>query len=132
MSLKKRLMAAGVVALVAALAFWNRKSGINVVTEQEAPVFTREKETLYLWYTDEALTSYISSAAVTYNETHDVRIMPVLEKGPEYLEKINEASLHGKCRICIFWVMIPWRNPILPGLPARWRRRRVSRWRKPT
>ncbi len=96
MSLKKRLMAAGVVALVAALAFGIAKAGINVVTEQEAPVFTREKETLYLWYTDEALTSYISSAAVTYNETHDVRIMPVLEKGPEYLEKINEASLHGE------------------------------------
>lgn len=96
MSLKKRLMAAGVVALVAALAFGIAKAGIDVVTEREAPVFTREKETLYLWYTDEALTSFISSAAVTYNETHDVRIMPVLEKGPEYLEKINEASLHGE------------------------------------
>ncbi len=96
MSLKKRLMAAGGVALVAALAFGIAKAGINVVTEQEAPVFTREKETLYLWYTDEALTSYISSAAVTYSESHDVRIMPVLEKGPEYLEMINEASLHGE------------------------------------
>ena len=48
MSLKKRLMAAGGVALVAALAFGIAKAGINVVTEQEAPVFTREKETLYL------------------------------------------------------------------------------------
>ena len=121
MSLKKRLMAAGGVALVAALAFGIAKAGINVVTEQEAPVFTREKETLYLWYTDEALTSYISSAAVTYNETHDVRIW----------KRSTRHRFTGKCRICIFWVMIPWRNPILPGLPARWRRRRASRWRKP-
>ncbi len=96
MSLKKRLIAAGAVALVAVLAFGIAKAGMDVVTEQEEPVFTGGRETLYLWYTDEALTSYISSAAVTYNETHDVRIMPVLEKGPEYLEKINEASLHGE------------------------------------
>ncbi|MDE6202645.1 MAG: extracellular solute-binding protein, partial [Lachnospiraceae bacterium] len=47
------------------------------------------------WYTDEALTSYLGSAAVTYNETHDVRIVPVLESGLEYLEKINQVSLEG-------------------------------------
>ena len=44
MSLKKRLMAAGAVALVAALAFGIAKAGINIVTEREEPVFTREKE----------------------------------------------------------------------------------------
>ena len=89
MRLKKRLMAAGAVVLVMAPAIGTAKAGMSIVTEKEEPVFIRGKETLYLWYTDEALTSYISSAAETYNETHDVRIMPVLEKGPEYLDKIN-------------------------------------------
>lgn len=64
--------------------------------EEKFPAFTGEKDTLYLWYTDEALTSYLTSAAVTYNENHDVRIVPVLQSGPEYLEQINAASLSGE------------------------------------
>ena len=85
MSLKKRLAAVGVIAVAAALTFGIAKSGKQISEKQENTVFTNEKETLYLWYTDEALTSYLSGAAVAYNETHDVRIVPVLESGLEYL-----------------------------------------------
>ena len=96
MSLKKRLITVGVIAAAAALIFGIAKSG-KAITEkvEEESVFHKGngKETLYLWYTDEALTSYLSSAAVTYNETHDVRIVPVLESGLEYLENINQATL---------------------------------------
>lgn len=95
MSLKKRLAAAGIIAAVAALTFGIAKSGRQITEKQENTVFTNGKETLYLWYTDEALTSYLSSAAVAYSETHDVRIMPVLEGGPEFLENINRASLES-------------------------------------
>lgn len=93
MSLKKRLIAVGVTVLVAALTFGIAKSGREITMIEEEPVFSQGKETLYLWYTDEVLTSYLSSAAVTYNESHDVRIVPVLESGLEYLENINQASL---------------------------------------
>ncbi len=93
MGLKKRLTAVGIIAIAAALTFGIAKSGRQMTEKQDNTVFTGGKETLYLWYTDEALTSYLSSAAVTYNETHDVRIVPVLESGLEYLEKINQASL---------------------------------------
>ena len=96
MSLKKRLITIGVIAVAATLIFGIAKSGINIAekTEEES-VFHKgkSKETLYLWYTDETLTSYLSSAAVTYSETHDVRIVPVLESGLEYLENINQVSL---------------------------------------
>ena len=85
MSLKKRLTAVGIIAIAAALTFGIAKSGRQITEKQDNTVFTSEKETLYLWYTDEALTSYLSSAAVTYNESHDVRIVPVLESGLEYL-----------------------------------------------
>lgn len=95
MGLKKRLTAMGIIAIAAALTFGIAKSGRQITEKQEDTVFTGEKETLYLWYTDEALTSYLSSAAVTYNENHDVRIVPVLESGLEYLEKINQASLES-------------------------------------
>ena len=96
MSLKKRLITIGVIAAAAALIFGIAKSGINITekAEEESVILKGNgKETLYLWYTDEALTSYLSSAAVTYNETHDVRIVPVLESGLEYLENINQVSL---------------------------------------
>lgn len=93
MSLKKRLAAVGIIAAAAALTAGIAKSGWQITEKQEDTIFSNEKETLYLWYTDEALTSYLSGAAVAYNEDHDVRIVPVLESGLEYLESINRASL---------------------------------------
>ncbi|MDE7287873.1 MAG: extracellular solute-binding protein, partial [Lachnospiraceae bacterium] len=95
MSLKKRLTAVGMIAIAAAITFIVAGSGREVSEKKEDTIFTGEKETIYLWYTDEALTSYLSGAAVTYNETHDVRIVPILESGLEYLEKINQASLEN-------------------------------------
>ncbi len=75
------------------ITFGIAKSGRLISDKQEDTVFSGRKETLYLWYADEGLTSYLSAAAVTYNESHDVRVVPVLESGLEYLEKINSASL---------------------------------------
>ncbi len=93
MHLKKRLTTVGIIAIAAALVFGIAKSGRQITEKQENTVFFNEKETIYLWYTDEALTSYLSGAAVAYNENHDVRIVPVLESGLEYLEQINQSSL---------------------------------------
>lgn len=94
MSLKKRLTAIGAIAAAVALTIGIAGSGREITEiEEKIPDIFGGKETLYLWYTDEALTPYISGAAVTYNEDHDVRIVPVLESGLEYLEQINQASL---------------------------------------
>lgn len=95
MGLKKRLTAIGIIALAAGLTFAIAKSGMEITKKEDRPSFSGRKETLYLWYTDEALSSYLSSAAVTYNETHEVRIVPVLQSGLEYLEKINQASVES-------------------------------------
>ena len=51
------------------------------------------KETINIWYTDEALTDYISSAALAFYDDTNVRVNPVLFTGPEYLETIYENSL---------------------------------------
>ena len=96
MSLKKRLAAVLAVAIAAGLTFGIAKSGREITEKQEEIIFSPEKETIYLWYTDEILTSFLSSVAVSYNETHDVRVVPVLESGPEYLEKINQATIAGE------------------------------------
>ena len=55
MSLKKRLKAAGIIAIAAAAVFGIARSGLAISEKQEETVFTNGKETLYLWYTDETL-----------------------------------------------------------------------------
>lgn len=96
MGLKKRLFGmavlAGLVAAVAGIGL----SGKIISEEKEELIFTHNKESLYFWYTDEALTDYLSSAAVAYGEQHNVRIIPVLTSGLEYLETINKASVQAE------------------------------------
>lgn len=95
MSLKKRLTAVGILAMAAALTFGIAGSGMQIKERQNESIIDTSKETISLWYTDEALTSYLSSAAVAYNDTHEVRIVPELKTGLEYLESINKASVEG-------------------------------------
>lgn len=53
------------------------------------------KDTIYLWYTDEELTDYINSAALAFYEDYDVRVVPVLQSGLEYVQALNTASVSG-------------------------------------
>jgi len=93
MSLKKRLTA--IVVLLCTLG-WTTYIGTQgmVVTEEENVSIFDNKETIYFWYTDDALTDYINSAAVAFGEAEDVRVIPVLKSGMEYLEAVNHASLN--------------------------------------
>ena len=97
--MKKRLMAILLIALAAAGIFAIGKSGMPVKEKEqqdEASLFDgNNKDSIYLWYTDDALTTYLSSAAVAYNETHDARIVPVLESGLDYVETINRNSIES-------------------------------------
>lgn len=97
--MKKRLMAILLIALAAAGIFAIGKSGMPVKEkeqQEEASLFSgNNKDSIYLWYTDDALTTYLSSAAVAYNETHDARVVPVLESGLDYVETINQNSIES-------------------------------------
>lgn len=97
--MKKRLMAILIIALAAAGIFAIGKSGMPVKEKEqqgESSLFDgNNKDSIYLWYTDDALTTYLSSAAVAYNETHDARIVPVLESGLDYVETINQNSIES-------------------------------------
>ncbi len=53
------------------------------------------QELIRIWYTDEALTSYIDNAAISYYSETGVHIQPVLVSGLEYLESIHQETLHG-------------------------------------
>ena len=55
------------------------------------------RETIHLWYTDSALTDYLNSVSVAYNESQDrFRAEPSLRSGVEFLEEINRASVAGE------------------------------------
>lgn len=92
MNFKKRLAAILAVGITAGLVWFAGMNKLTVREETENP-FLQHKDTLYLWYTDEALTDYLSSAAVAYNEKYNVRIVPRLTTGRDYLEELNEHSL---------------------------------------
>ena len=89
MSLTKRVLSA---FLVLVMLFTVLYAGNEVKEQEKQEVFDNAK-TLHIWYTDEALTDYISSMAVRYNEEYGVRVIPTLQSGLELLQSINEASV---------------------------------------
>ena len=102
MTLKKRLIMILVIVLFVVGIYGAARIGMTVVyrneeTQMEEDSLFGHRETLYLWYTDEALTDYLNSVAVSYSEYQDdVRVVPVYTSGLEYLETINQASLSGE------------------------------------
>lgn len=71
-------------------------SGKKISRGMEESFFSKREDTIYFWYTDEALTDYLCSAAVAYNKEHKVRVIPVLVSGLEYLERINKESIQSE------------------------------------
>ena len=96
MQWKNRLIAvAAVVAMAAALLYGGAREPAEILPEEEkTPFLLGDKETLYFWYTDESMTNFVNSAAVSFGEKEDVRVIPVLASDSEYLEAVNSASLH--------------------------------------
>ncbi|MCH5340202.1 MAG: extracellular solute-binding protein [Acetatifactor sp.] len=95
MHLKKRLIAVtAVVAMAAALLYGGTREPAE--PEESLLSFFNRKETIYFWYTDDTMTDFVNSAAVTFGEREDVRVIPVLASDSEYLEAVNQASLHSE------------------------------------
>ena len=46
-----------------------------------------------IWYTDESMTDYINAMAVAFNEEYNVRVLPQLQSGLDYLETVYDASV---------------------------------------
>lgn len=101
MTLKKRITMILVIALCVGGIYGVGRLGIAMRQGEETETVEESlfgrRETLYLWYTDEALTDYLNSVAVSYSEyQEDVRVVPIYTSGREYLETINQASLHSE------------------------------------
>lgn len=68
----------------------------TIVLNREQPVSADpfKKETIHLWYTDDAITDYLSSKTLDFYNQTDIRVDIRLVSGLEYLEAINKASLN--------------------------------------
>ncbi|MCM1046542.1 MAG: extracellular solute-binding protein [Candidatus Gastranaerophilales bacterium] len=95
MNLKKRICAVAIVAIMAAATVYGSTLRLADRDEIATDSWFQHKDTIYFWYSDNALTDYINGAAVTFGEREDVRVIPVLTSASEYLEAINQASLEG-------------------------------------
>lgn len=93
MSFKNKIIAVAAVAAMAVAALYGSTMEISGEADNSRLTLFGAKETIYFWYTDDALTDYINSAAVSFGEKEGVRVIPVLASGSEYLEAINKASI---------------------------------------
>lgn len=68
----------------------------NLVEEETKRQSSKDIETVYLWYSDEAFTDYLTMAAVEFHSKNsDVRVIPKLVSSQEYIENINRTSVAG-------------------------------------
>ena len=71
MILRKRLITILIIALCAGGVYATGHFGLSIRQNEEVEVeddsLFGHRETLYLWYTDEALTDYLNSVAVAYS-----------------------------------------------------------------
>lgn len=67
----------------------------SMAEENNGSITGLQKDTIYVWYTDEALSGYMNSVALDFYEETDIRVVPVLKTGSEYIEEIYSASISG-------------------------------------
>ena len=89
------LKVTAVAAMAAALLYGSTLPPREIEKEDDDTAWFEDKETIYFWYSDEALTDCVNSAAVAFGEKEDARVIPVLTSDSEYLEAVNQASLHS-------------------------------------
>lgn len=83
-----------VVFMTAGMILGSRLEIRQPVVEEPEDVWSSIKETIYVWYADEALSGYIGTAAVNFGEAEGVRVIPVLKSSYGYLEEINDATMN--------------------------------------
>ncbi len=97
MGMKHRVIAVLVLAvMVCAVIAGSRLEMTGASEELTGLSLFERKESIYFWYSDESLADFINSAAVAFGEAHNVRVIPQLVSESEYIEAINQATLHSE------------------------------------
>ncbi len=90
---KKFLAVAALVAMASAVFYAAAFGTPSERTEDEYGLVPYRKTTVNLWYTDESLGDFLASAALSFSEGRDIRVIPRLVSGLEYLETINRETM---------------------------------------
>lgn len=97
MSFRSRITAVILVLLMLIFAYYQGAVHMDNVPQGEQRSLadtTEEKNTIHVWYTDEALTDYMNSCALSFSEENkNIRVVPALVSAVEYLENINDATM---------------------------------------
>ena len=96
MHAKKRLISVLLTVAMTALVILGGKGEIRPLAQEaeEEETWTSKKETIYVWYDDAALESYVNSAAVNFGNAEGVRVIPVLRNTSTMLEDVYEATMN--------------------------------------
>ncbi|MBO4515251.1 MAG: hypothetical protein J5721_06200, partial [Lachnospiraceae bacterium] len=93
---QRRLISVLLTVIMVALIILG-SNGKLTVKEPENPgeetAWTSQKETIYVWYADQNLESYMNSAAVSFGEAEGVRVIPVLKTTSTLLEDVYQATM---------------------------------------
>lgn len=96
MHIKIRLLSVLLVFVMAAATILGGKGEIKFPEQgnaEDEAAWTSKKETIYVWYSDEALGNYLNSAAVNFGNEHGVRIIPVYKNTSKLLEDVYDATM---------------------------------------
>lgn len=94
MHLKHRFIAAAAVIAMTAGVIYGSKQEMKQEAEETSNIsWIDNEDTIYFWYTDETMTNFVNSAAVSFGEREKVHVIPVLASNSEYLKALNQASI---------------------------------------
>lgn len=74
-------------------AFYESDKYHEVVESEVGITLSVPSDTLRVWYADESLSDYMASMALAFYEKTNIRVIPTLTSGVEYLERIYTASI---------------------------------------
>lgn len=88
-----------ILALLCSMLFISYKDSSSASTDNaEADLGTlsdmRDNQ-IVVWYADDALTEYLTAAALSYQSENDIKVVLQSVSGVDYLEQINTASIHS-------------------------------------
>lgn len=96
MELQHKITSVISLILATALIFYSSTLEMKSTdTAEEGGAWYNRSDTIYFWYSDEAMSDYINKAAVSFGEENNVHVLPVLITNDNYLEAINEASIEN-------------------------------------
>lgn len=96
MNVKGRFLSILVVLAIAAGLIYVAARGDENAGSSSESLFSR-KQTINLWYTDDAVTDFLNSACVAYTDSQsEYRVEPTLIDDTDYMQKIYDASVEGE------------------------------------